>query len=81
MLQLRGGERELAVLVLAVEGQQRAADVAQVGRRGAAAAEVRARAPLGRTRRASTTSSASGAQRGRPGRARSSGGSANTPST
>ena len=46
--QLRGGERELAVLVLAVERQQRAAHVAQVGRRGAAAAEVRARAPLGR---------------------------------
>ena len=45
--QLRRGERELAVLVLAVERQQRAADVAQVGRRGAAAAEVRARAPLG----------------------------------
>jgi hypothetical protein len=34
------------VLVLAVEGQQRAADVAQVGRRGAAPVEVRARPPL-----------------------------------
>ena len=46
-VELRGGERELAVLVLAVEGQQRAADVAQVGRRGAAPAEVGARAALG----------------------------------
>ena len=46
-VELGGGERELAVLVLAVEGQQRAAGVAQVGRRGAAAAEVGARAALG----------------------------------
>ena len=45
-VELGGGERELAVLVLAVERQQRAADVAQVGRRRAAPAEVGARAPL-----------------------------------
>jgi hypothetical protein len=47
-VELRRGERELAVLVLAVERQQRAADVAQVGRRGAAPAQIGARAPLGR---------------------------------
>ena len=46
-VELGGGERELAVLVLAVERQQRAARVAQVGRRRAAAAEVGARAALG----------------------------------
>ena len=46
-LQLRRGEHELAVLVLAVERQQRAADVAQVGRRRAAAAQVGAGAALG----------------------------------
>ena len=46
-LQLRRGQREPAVLVLAVERQQRAARLAQVGRGGAAAAEVGARAALG----------------------------------
>jgi hypothetical protein len=46
-LQLRRGQRQLAVLVLAVERQQRTADVAEVGRRGAPTAEVGARAPLG----------------------------------
>ena len=46
-LELRGGEREPAVLVLAVEGQQLAADLRQVGRRGAAAAEIGPRAALG----------------------------------
>ena len=46
-VELGRGERELAVLVLAVERQQRAADVAQIGRRGAPAAQVRPRAPLG----------------------------------
>ena len=46
-LELRGGERELAVLVLAVEREQGTAHVAQVPRRGAAAVQVRARAPFG----------------------------------
>ena len=46
-LQLGRGQRELAVLVLAVEREQRGARVPQVGRRGAAAAQVRARPPLG----------------------------------
>ncbi|HEV3322902.1 MAG TPA: hypothetical protein VG147_12030 [Solirubrobacteraceae bacterium] len=46
-LQLRGGERELAVLVLAVEGQQRLPDPAQVGDGDRAAVHVRAGAPVG----------------------------------
>ena len=43
-LQLRGRERQPPVLVLAVERQQRAAELRQVARRGAAPADVRARA-------------------------------------
>ena len=46
-LQLRGGQRQLAVLVLAIEGEQRAARVAQVRRRRAAPVQVSARAALG----------------------------------
>ena len=46
-LELGGGERQLAVLVLAVERQQRPACVAQLGRRRAAPVQVRPRAPLG----------------------------------
>jgi hypothetical protein len=46
-LQLGAGQRELAVLVLSVEGEQRAADVAQLSDRGRAPAEVGARAPIG----------------------------------
>ena len=46
-LQLGAGERQLAVLVLAVEGEQRAAEVAQVGDGRGAAVEVGARAPVG----------------------------------
>jgi hypothetical protein len=46
-VELRGGERQLAVLVLAVEGQQRATDVAQFGRRGAAAVQVGPGTPFG----------------------------------
>ena len=45
-LQLRRGQHQLAVLVLAVERQHRAAGVAQVGGRRAAPVEVRPRAPL-----------------------------------
>jgi hypothetical protein len=45
-LELRRREREPPVLVLAVEGQQRAAGGLQIGRGGAAPAEVRARAAL-----------------------------------
>ena len=67
-VQLRGGERELAVLVLAVEGQQRAADVAQVGRRGAAPAEVGARAALGATPAARARAPRRPAAGGRPAR-------------
>ena len=46
-LELGAGQHQPPVLVLAVEGEQRAADLRQVGGRRAAAAEVRARATLG----------------------------------
>ena len=46
-LELGRREHQLAVLVLAVERQQRGARVAQIGRRRAAPAEVGARAALG----------------------------------
>ncbi len=46
-LQLGRRERQLAVLVLAVEGQQHARDLAQVGDGGRAAVEVGAGAPVG----------------------------------
>jgi hypothetical protein len=46
-LQLRGGEHQLAVLVLAVERQQRHGHLAQVGHRRRAPVEVRARPALG----------------------------------
>ena len=79
-LQLRRGERQLAVLVLAVEREQRAADVAQIGGRGAAAADYARVRPSALTRRASTSSSASAGIRS-PSPARSVSGSSNTPST
>ena len=41
------GERQLAVLVLAVEGEQRSAELAQVADRRGAAVQVGARAPVG----------------------------------
>ncbi len=46
-LQLRRGQRELAVLVLAVEREQHAAELAQVGYGRGATADVGARAPVG----------------------------------
>ena len=46
-IELRGRHRELAVLVLAEEREQPAAEVAKVRRRGRAALHVRAGAPLG----------------------------------
>ena len=46
-LELRGGERELAVLVLPVEGEQGAADVAQVVRRRRPPVHIRPCAALG----------------------------------
>ncbi len=45
-LQLGGLERQLAVLMLSVEGEQRARDVTQIGERGRAAVEVGPRAPV-----------------------------------
>ena len=62
-LELRRGQHQLAVLVLAVERQQRRARVAQIGRGRAAPAQIRARAALRAHRRASTSSSASSAKR------------------
>ena len=46
-LQLRGGERQLAVLVLAVEGEQALPQALQVGDGGGAAVDVRAGPPVG----------------------------------
>jgi hypothetical protein len=46
-LELRGGQRQLAVLVLAVERQQRDRHLAQVADRRRTPAQVGARAPLG----------------------------------
>ena len=46
-LQLGGGQRQLAMLVLAVEREQRAAELLQIGLGGGAAADVGARAPVG----------------------------------
>ena len=47
MSQLRAGERQPAVLVLAVEREQRLGQLAQVGDRRRAAVDERARAPVG----------------------------------
>ena len=46
-VELRGRQRQLAVLVLPVERDEPAAELPQVGRRGRAALDERARAPLG----------------------------------
>ncbi len=45
--ELRGGERQLAMLVLAVEGQQRAAEIAQLADGRRAPVQIRARASVG----------------------------------
>ena len=77
-VELGGGQHQLAVLVLAVEGEQRAAEltkVRDVAERPQTYARVR---PSGQTRRASTSSSA---PRGSARRRASRGGSAKTPST
>ncbi len=73
-LELGGGEGELAVLVLAVEGDERPADVAQLADGGRAAVQVGARAPVGAdaTRKDDLLGSAEPprSQRGRAGRRR-----------
>ena len=46
-LQLGRGQRQLAMLVLSVEGEQRTADLAQIGDGGRAPAEVSTGAPVG----------------------------------
>ena len=85
-LELRGGQHELAVLVLAVEGEQPPAELAQVAGARRAPLDERARAPLG-AHAAPSTISSSGSSGSRSRRSASSspsnspGAAANTPST
>ena len=80
-VELGGGEHQLAVLVLAVERQQPAAELAQVGDRRRAAADVGARAAVGPHAPGEHDLLGVGRDPLGSAPASSSGGSANTPST